>query len=261
VSGHLPRGTIDELEQQIVAETDYRREADNAEFFGERLAPLGFASVPRVFSAYSTDQVLTMEVARGKHLDEFLRTRPSQKVRDVIGEHLCELFYFQLLRVGAFHADPHLGNYFFSEDGSIALVDFGCVKHLTPEFVDSLRALYLYPGARDAAHFQSLLDQRYSLFGAKLRPAARRALVSFAENFFRVYYPPEPEREGTPIDFGRMPAVQDYLRESEGLMRAKGAMPEYTFLARAELGLYGALHKLRARVHTSRIVRRHLGQP
>ena len=41
-----------------------------------------------------------------------------------------EPFYFQMLKVKAFDADPHSGNYLFGKDGSIGLVDFGCVKHL-----------------------------------------------------------------------------------------------------------------------------------
>ena len=32
-SGHLPKGAIDEVEKQFLAETDYKREADNIEFF------------------------------------------------------------------------------------------------------------------------------------------------------------------------------------------------------------------------------------
>jgi len=45
-SGHIPKGAIDEVEQQIISETDYQREADNIDFFHERLAPLSFVEVP-----------------------------------------------------------------------------------------------------------------------------------------------------------------------------------------------------------------------
>src|SRR6185503_19899215 len=44
-SGHIPKGAIDEVEKQIVSETDYRREADNIEFFHQHLAPLSFVEV------------------------------------------------------------------------------------------------------------------------------------------------------------------------------------------------------------------------
>lgn len=258
-TGHVPKATIDELEKQILAETDYRREAQNAEYLAKALAPLRFLVIPRIYREHSTDQVLTMSLVPGQQLDAFLRTHPSQALRDTIGERLFELFYYQLLKVGAFHADPHAGNYFFTRDGHIGLVDFGCVKYLTPAFAADLRRLYLYPGARDSAHFQTLLEERYALFGARLRPAARRALVEFAEQFYRKVYPPERDREGRAFDFGRGTALRDYLRAARKLLRTRGALPEYTFIARVEMGLYHTLHRLGARVHTSRIVRRHLG--
>lgn len=260
ISKHLPESSIAELEAQILAETDYAREADNLEFFRKRLAPLAFVEVPRVYRKYSGDCVLTMELLEGSHLEEFLATRPSQRLRDKLGANLTELFYFQLLELEAFHADPHWGNYLFRSDGSIGLVDFGCVKYFRPEFAGTLRAIYLYPGDRGGPEFQRLLDRRYALHGTKLRPAARRALSRFAESFYRTVYPPELERDAVPFDFGDAGFLRSYLRESTNLMRAKGSLPEYMLMARAETGLYATLHRLRARVHMSRIVRAYLGR-
>ncbi len=51
---------------------------------------------------------------------------------------------------------------------------------------------------------------------------------------------------------------RDYGRESANLLRAKGALPEYVLLARAEAGLFQTLQRLGARVHTSRIVRKYV---
>src|SRR5207302_748015 len=110
-SGHIPKLAIDEIEKQIVAETDYVREADNIEFLANSLAPLSFVKVPHVFREYSSDKVLTMSLMTGRHLEDFLAQRPSQTLRNQLGAHLFELFYFQLLKIEAFHADPHWGNY------------------------------------------------------------------------------------------------------------------------------------------------------
>src|ERR1051326_5598467 len=138
-SGHLPKSAIDEVEQQIIAETDYRKEADNMEFFHQGLAPLRFVEVPRVLREYSSDRVLTMSLMKGQHLDDFLARRPSQKLRDLLGERLFDLFYFQVLEVGAVHADPHWGNYLFTNDARISLVDFGCAKYMSKSTVGYLR--------------------------------------------------------------------------------------------------------------------------
>jgi predicted unusual protein kinase regulating ubiquinone biosynthesis (AarF/ABC1/UbiB family) len=256
-SGHIPRSAIDEIEEQIIAETDYLREADNIEFLADRLAPLSFVKVPRVFREYSSDKVLTMSLMNGRHLEDSLARRPSQKLRNDLGAHLFELFYFQVLKVEALHADPHWGNYLFNDDAGISLVDFGCVKYLSPESVAYLRSGFLYPGSTDSSDFRRLLERHYALEGKKLLPATRRALIHFAENFYRKVYPPKPEQHQL-FDFGDAAFLRDYLRESKNLLRTKGLLTEFIFMGRAEMGLYQTLHRLKARVPTSEIVRKYL---
>jgi predicted unusual protein kinase regulating ubiquinone biosynthesis (AarF/ABC1/UbiB family) len=259
LTAHVPKAVLDEGEQQILAETDYRREADNIDFFRSRLQPLGYVTVPEVFREYSSDRVLTMSLLTGEHLQTYMARRRSQQERDRLGSHLFELFYFQLLKAGAFHADPHWGNYLFGSNEAIGLVDFGCGKYLTPKFVDNLHAVFLYPGDRQSAEFRRLyIDQRTSSFARKMSPEAERAWINLADGFYRRVYPPEVEKENEPIDFGNEALLRDYMREAARLFRAKGTHPDYILFARAEFGLYQTLHRLRSRVKTSKIVRRFL---
>lgn len=260
LTGHLPEAVLDEIEQQILAETDYRREADNIEFFRTHLRPLNYVTVPEVYREYSSDRVLTMSFLSGEHLETYLARRPSQQQRDKLGTHLFELFYYQLLKVEAFHADPHWGNYLLGPNGTVGLVDFGCVKYLTPKFVENLRALFLYPGDRQSMEFRRLIQERHPLYGTKMNPAVQRALVNLADGFYRRVYPPEPEKESEPFDFGQPAFLRDYMRDAVELFRAKGALPEYAFFCRAEIGLYQTLHRLRSRVETSKILRKFLRQ-
>jgi len=258
ITRHIPKSVLDETEEQIIAETDYYREADNIDFFRRSLRPLSYVTVPEVYRKYSSDKVLTMSLIGGDHLEAWLARRPSQQERDKLGSHLLELFYFQLLRVEAFHADPHWGNYFFGPNGTIGLVDFGCVKYLEPSFVDNLRSTFLYPGDRNAAEFRRLLEARWALQNRKLKPAVVQSLVRFADGFYRRVYPPERERDNLPFDFSDQEFMRDFMRESMKLFRAKGALPEHVFFVRAETGLHQTLHRLRARVPTSKIVRQFL---
>jgi predicted unusual protein kinase regulating ubiquinone biosynthesis (AarF/ABC1/UbiB family) len=256
-SGYLPKVAIDEMEQQILGETDYKREADNIELFHRELAPISFVNVPRVFREYSSDRVLTMSFVSGRHLQQLLERRPSQKLRDRIGTHLFDLFYFQLLKVGAFHADPHWGNYLFNQDATIGLVDFGCAKILKPAVVSYLRSVYLYPGPKDSREFRKILQDEYQRSGKKLPNATREALISFAKEFYTKVYPPEREHHGL-FDFSDKTFLENYVREATKLFRTKAVMTDYIFMARAEMGLYHTLHRLKARVPTSDIVRKYL---
>ena len=92
----------------------------------------------------------------------------------------------------------------------------------------------------------------------RLSPAAHKAMVGLAEGFYRRVYPPEDERANDVFDFGDRQFMREYMREAARLFRAKGALPEHVLLGRAETGLHQTLHRLRARVQTSRIVRQFL---
>lgn len=256
-SGHIPKDVIDEMEVQMLAETDYCREADNIEFFREKLSPLSFVEVPHVFREYSSDKVLTMSFVHGRHLEQFLAQKPSQKLRDQLGTNLVELFYFQLLKLGAFHADPHWGNYLFSDNATIGLVDFGCAKRLGPAEIKYLHAVFLFQGDRHSTEFRRILETHYRAQGKKLSTPAYRALVSFSEKFYRNVYPPERERRQV-FDFANRTFLTDYIREATKLFRTKHVMAEFLFMARAEMGLYHTLHALKARVPTSDLVRKYL---
>ena len=256
-SGHLPKGAIDEVEKQFLAETDYKREADNIEFFQRELAPLSFVRVPGVLRKYSAGKVLTMSLMRGQHLDDFLAKRPSQKLRNELGTRLFDLFYFQVLRIGSLHADPHWGNYLFDTDARISLVDFGCVKTLSSATVTYLHAAFLYPGSIQSPEFGKLIETYYRAEGLELLPATRRSLIKFAANFYRKVYPPDVEKDYR-FDFGNREFLNEYFTESKNLFRTKGVLPDLIFMARAEMGLYQTLQRLKAQVPTSQIVRKYL---
>jgi predicted unusual protein kinase regulating ubiquinone biosynthesis (AarF/ABC1/UbiB family) len=256
-SGYLPKTVLDEMESQIVAETDYVREADHIEFFKSALKPLDFVVVPDVYRDCSTDRVLTMSVVPGRHLDAFLAKHPSQRLRDLVGSRLVELFFFQVLSLAALHADPHWGNYLFNDDGTIGLVDFGCVKRFGPGVVGRLSQSFLFPGRFDSPAFRRIVQEQFGTPGKTLTPAAHRAVADFALRFYRKVFPPDPKDAERPFDFADPGFLREFLRAASRLTRARGlANPEYTFLARAEVGLYTTLHRLKARVYTSAIVRR-----
>ena len=252
VTGHLPATVIDEVERGIVAETDYVQEARNIEYFRQHLAPLSFVRVPKVYRELSRDQVLTMSRVTGLRLQEFLRTNPAQELRDKIGTALTRLFFFQLFRVQALHADPHPGNYLFNDDGSVGLVDFGCVKYLKPEVVRCYAQFWSREWVHDAHLFAEIIRV---IFGPKVSPDEPR--VRRCMNGIRRFYD-----EFHPL--GEHPAVLDLadskfmdgLNElAKTLLKNKFLSPEFLFLSRTESGMCLLLHALKSRVITTQIAR------
>ena len=256
ISRRLPAEILDEMEEQIRAEADYTREANNIETFTTGLRPLDFIEVPHLYRSYSADRVLTMSLVAGEHLDTFLAARPSQRLRDLVGSRLFDLFYFQVFQMEAVHADPHWGNYLFRKDGTVGLVDFGCVKYLPAVFGANYRKVVMYDGRYDSDEYRHLMEEFYMSSGVRLTAAALRALAGLSERFYRKVYPLEADAPA--FDFSDAGILRVCVEESTKLFRANGVRTEYVFLGRAEVGLYQTLHRLGARVPTSRIMRRYL---
>ncbi|HEV7924801.1 MAG TPA: AarF/ABC1/UbiB kinase family protein [Verrucomicrobiae bacterium] len=252
VTGHLRESVIREVERGILEETDYVQEAKNIEHFRQALAPLDFVRVPTVHQALSSDRVLTMSRVSGLPLQAFVKTGPDQQLRDKLGAELSRLFFFQLYRVGALHADPHPGNYLFNHDGTISLVDFGCVKHLKPEVVRCYSQFWSREWTSDAKLYREIVRV---VFGAKMSPEAphvRRCLTEL-KRFYDQYHP--LDKTPSELDLGN-PKFMDALTElAKVLMKNKFLSPEFVFLSRTESGMCNLLHILKARVATTQIAR------
>ena len=103
-------------------ELDYENEARNQMYFyhefQQRSLPV---IIPYVYTDYTTRTVLTSEWIDGIKLAE----APVEQIRALIPVGV-ELFLTQLLDLGIFHADPHVGNLLVQHTtGRLCLIDFG----------------------------------------------------------------------------------------------------------------------------------------
>jgi predicted unusual protein kinase regulating ubiquinone biosynthesis (AarF/ABC1/UbiB family) len=131
---------FDEARSRILEELDYRREADNAETFGRHFTDFPGVRVPRVYREASGHRVLTLEFMPGRTLSQAVEDGLSQDERNQYGLLLIRMFWEEYFGLGALHADPHPGNYLLHE-GSIHLLDFGSIKHLSPTWLDASRLM------------------------------------------------------------------------------------------------------------------------
>jgi predicted unusual protein kinase regulating ubiquinone biosynthesis (AarF/ABC1/UbiB family) len=135
---HRLRRVLEEFRTSIHEELDYEREAENLVAVGRNLAEFDRIEVPQPIPDYCTRHVLTMQRVRGRKI-----TKITGFARlDIDGAALIdELFHAYLKQVlvdGLFHADPHPGNVFITEDGRLALLDLGMVGRTSPEMQEHL---------------------------------------------------------------------------------------------------------------------------
>ncbi|HET7231161.1 MAG TPA: AarF/ABC1/UbiB kinase family protein [Longimicrobium sp.] len=135
--------TLQEFRKTLVGELDYRREAANLATLGQNLAEYEHIVVPTPVDDYTTSRVLTMEFVRGKKITSLSPLAHLEIDGAALAEELFQAYLKQILIDGFFHADPHPGNVFLTDDGRIALLDLGMVGRISPELQERLIRLVL----------------------------------------------------------------------------------------------------------------------
>ena len=114
------------------AELDFGREADAMAEMTLLLGPDSAVKVPRVYTHLCTRRLLVQERFEGFTVADTALLNASSIDRTALAEQLLRATLDQVLRLGLFHADPHPGNIFVFDDGTLGLIDFGAVGRLDP---------------------------------------------------------------------------------------------------------------------------------
>jgi len=244
-----PRAIAAELAVRIDEEIDYELEAATQMEFAQSYQGHPFIRIPEVFTALSTRRVLTMERGNGRRYAQVMTDGPpataaQQQLRDQWGEAIWRFSLGSMRRLGLFHADPHPGNFLFNDDGSVTVLDFGCVKRFTPEQIRVVR----------------------NLLQATLDGDGQGAVLGFAQmGVFDLADPPDPEAvlrwhrqslsamlEPQPFRFtpeyaaSAVQAEMSSFGPHRDIVRNASIDPEYMLLTRIQLGLNTVLAGLYA---------------
>ena len=235
-----------ELAERLAEELDYRREASNMRLYAHMLNDEAGANVPTPLDDLSTDRLLTMTWIDGMRLKRFIEETPDQDARNAVAVNMFRTWYVPFYYYGVIHGDPHPGNYTIAEDGSVNLLDYGCIRLFRPNFVSGV--IDLYKALRDGDN--DLAVRAYENWGfTGLDQDAINVLNIWAE----FIYTPLLEDKARPIQemrsgsHGREVAMKVY----EELKRIGGVQPprEFVLMDRAAIGLGSVFMHLQAEVN------------
>jgi predicted unusual protein kinase regulating ubiquinone biosynthesis (AarF/ABC1/UbiB family) len=131
------------LRKSLLHELDFTIEANNLHTLAQNLAEFDNLVIPEPIDDYTTTRVLTMEYISGKKITALNPLRLLEIDGSLLADELFSAYLKQFLIDGIFHADPHPGNVFLTDDDRIALLDLGMVGRVTRTFQDNLLRLLL----------------------------------------------------------------------------------------------------------------------
>ncbi|MCP4923249.1 MAG: AarF/ABC1/UbiB kinase family protein [bacterium] len=235
-----------EISERLKEELDYHREAENLAHYREITKDLKDVHVPAVVPELSTQRLLTMSWMEGQSLLSFLEESPPLEERNKVAKTLFWAWYFPFYGHHTIHGDPHLGNYTLRPDGGINLLDFGCVRHFSPTFVEGV--LELYQGLLHNNQKRCL--QAYEMWGFE---NISEELLGILNIWARFLYAPLLEDKVQTIE---APHEGKAGREVVGKMldelsKAGGVRPprEFVLMDRAAVGIGAAFMHLGAELN------------
>jgi predicted unusual protein kinase regulating ubiquinone biosynthesis (AarF/ABC1/UbiB family) len=128
---YMLRETIEEFRIAILGELNFKQEAHNLITLAENLKDYEKIVVPLPVEECTTSKVLTMEHIRGHKVTDILPLRKEEIRGSELADELFGAYLKQILIDGFYHADPHPGNVFLTDDGRIALIDLGMVARIS----------------------------------------------------------------------------------------------------------------------------------
>jgi predicted unusual protein kinase regulating ubiquinone biosynthesis (AarF/ABC1/UbiB family) len=169
--------TLEEFRMALKHELDYEREARNLIAVGANLQEFSLIDVPQPVPDYSSRRVLTMDFVKGRKITSIGPLARLEIEGAALAEQLFRAYLKQVLVDGLFHADPHPGNVFLTDDGHIALLDLGMVGQTTPRMRENLLKVLLAVSdgkGDEVADMLVAMSERDERFDA---PLFRRGIV------------------------------------------------------------------------------------
>lgn len=238
----------EEISERLREELDYEREGQNMALYADILQDEPGVHVPTRVADLSTKRLLTMGWLEGDRITEVADRDP--KLAEKVAINMFRAWYVPLYRYGVLHGDPHLGNYSARPDGSINLMDFGCVRIFKPTFIKAVIDLYRSVQTNDV----DMAAEAYRTWGFG---DLSKEVVGILNIWARFIYEPlledKPRLIGQATNgiYGREIAHQVH----QELVRVGGVeVPrEFVFMDRATLGLGSVFIHLKTKLNWHRL--------
>lgn len=241
----------EEIASRLTEELDYQHEAHNIHLYQHIFKHPPFLDlwednktkvhIPQTYPSLSTKRLLTLSWMEGQSLLKI--TDSPLEDRHLIARRLFMAWYYPLYHYGVVHGDPHPGNYSVRQDGSLNILDFGCVRLFSGSFIEGVISLYRALQKQD----RELAVHAYEAWGFK---NLSHEAIDIITQWAQLLYAPLLDDRVRPIqDFSDgQKGWETATKIHEELAKLGGIRPpkEFVFMDRAAVGIGSVIMRLNA---------------
>ena len=242
---------MNEVEDRLLEETDYELELRRSIEFSEACKGIANVVFPTYYPELSRKRIITMDWIEGQHLREFMKTNPSQELKNQVGQALWDFYNFQQHELRAVHADPHPGNFLITKEGKLGIIDFGCIKEMPDDFYHPFFALTSTDLLNDKdgtikafRELEMILPKDNAIQIETYYKAYKEMIYLFAQPYLSNKFD-----FGQTEYFDQLYAYGEKIAKMPEFRQARG-VKHFIYVNRTNFGLYNMLHELGAEVNT-----------
>lgn len=244
-----------EVETKLFEETNYTLELEQSNEVAKACAHIPNLVFPKYYKQYSCERVLTMDWMTGKHLSEWVKTKPSQESANKVAQALWDFYMFQVHELKKVHADPHPGNFLVDAAENLIAIDFGCMKQIPDSFYKPYFELAETRNLNDPAVYKEKLYELEIL----LAKDTQAEIVYFSNLFYEILSLLTQPFQSETFDFsdeqffGKLAVIGERYANDKELrkMNVNRGSKHFIYINRTFFGLFSLLHDLKATVSTT----------
>ena len=146
---YRPVVLVAEFDAMMRAAIDLTQEQANLKRFTRNFAAEPDVAIPGYHPTLSSAKVLTMERMVGDKLTDRAAVQERGWVINDLVDRTTGIYLEMIFRDGAYHADPHPGNFLLRPGKEIVILDFGDVGYLSSTRQEQLETLLIAMNSRD----------------------------------------------------------------------------------------------------------------
>jgi predicted unusual protein kinase regulating ubiquinone biosynthesis (AarF/ABC1/UbiB family) len=247
---------LEEVEEKLLEETDYILEVRRSQEISGECGHITGLVFPTYYPELSSARIITMDWLEGKHIKEFLLTNPDQDTRNAIGQAMWDFYHHQIHNLKKVHADPHPGNFLMQADGTLGVIDFGCVKEIPQDFYDSYFKLMSQKVVTDDTELVPILEELNFVYSDDTKEERKVFIAVFKEMTTLLGMPFHTDTFdfADHAYFDSIYALGERLSKMKEIRNSKHARGSRhgLYINRTYFGLYQLLNQLEAKVVTTK---------
>jgi predicted unusual protein kinase regulating ubiquinone biosynthesis (AarF/ABC1/UbiB family) len=146
-----------DINKKMQEELDYKLEASNQRMMYKLWKNSDIVEIPKIIKKLSGDKIICMRFIKGQSLSDFIQNS-TQDEKNIFGMCVVRFVFESMYKYGILYSDIHYGNLIVKDNGTLCVLDFGCLNKIEKNMLDNFKRLYKSILEKNREYFYTIVE-------------------------------------------------------------------------------------------------------